>query len=193
MKFAFVIFNNMTALDFVGLYDPLTRLKSMGFLPDLSWDVCAWTPEVIDDRGLRFGPTKVRESLAGYDWLIVPGGFGTRKLQHDTEFIDWLKTAQGAALKVSVCTGSLLLGAAGYLTGKPATTHPNAFEELKPYCAQVLDKRIVDAGEVVTGRGVTSAIDLGLYLCARAVGEEAAERIRKQMDYPYRWTVEVTA
>jgi cyclohexyl-isocyanide hydratase len=189
MKLAFVIFDNMTALDFVGLYDPLTRLKSMGFMPEFSWEICAYTPTVTDDRGLKFTPSQMQQPLTGFDWLIVPGGFGTRKLQNDEAVISWLQTAQGCSLKASVCTGSLLLGAAGYLKGKAATTHPNSYAELEPYCAQVLKERIVDAGDVITGRGVTSAIDLGLYLCAKAAGEDVAEKIRTQMDYPYRWQV----
>ena len=64
MKLAFVIFDNMTALDFIGLYDPLTRLKSMGFLPELRWDICAFTETVTDDRGLQFTPTKYQAPLA---------------------------------------------------------------------------------------------------------------------------------
>jgi transcriptional regulator GlxA family with amidase domain len=64
-------------------------------------------------------------------------------------------------LKTSVCTGALLLGAAGFLKHKRPTTHPRAFEELKPYCAQVVDDRVVDEGDVVTARGVTSGIDQG--------------------------------
>ncbi|NWG04633.1 MAG: DJ-1/PfpI family protein, partial [Syntrophaceae bacterium] len=115
-----------------------------------------------------------------------PGGFGTRALQHDKAFMEWLRSAGPVKLKTSVCTGALLLGSAGFLAGKRATTHPNAFEELKPYCANVvIDQRIVDEGEVVTAQGVTSSIDLGLYLVERMVGREARNRIAKQMDYPY--------
>jgi transcriptional regulator GlxA family with amidase domain len=189
MKLAFVIFDNMTALDFIGLYDPLTRLKSMGFMPELSWDICAFTETVTDDRGLKFTPSKCQPPFEGYDWLVVSGGNGTRKLQHDEAIIAWLQTARDCPLKVSVCTGSLLLGAAGYLQGKAATTHPNSFEALKPYCAEVLDQRVVESGDVITGRGVTSAIDLGLYLCEKVTGEAVTDQIRTQMDYPYRWQV----
>lgn len=185
MKIAFIIFNRMTALDFVGFYDPLTRLKTMNFLPDLEWDICAYSPEVADDRGLFFTPTKVAASLQGYDLLLVPGGFGTRSLQNDKGFIEWLQTAANCPLKTSVCTGSLLLGAAGYLTGKKATTHPNAFQELEKYCAEVVNARIVNEGTVITARGVTSALDLGLYLCEKLAGHEVKERIRRQMDYPF--------
>ena len=117
--------------------------------------------------------------------IVVPGGFGTRSLQHDKAFMDWLRSAETVKLKTSVCTGSLLLGAAGFLKGKRATTHPNAFDELKPYCASVVDQRVVDEGEVLTARGVTSAIDLGLHLVERLAGREARVGIAKQMDYPY--------
>ena len=189
MKLAFVIFDNMTALDFIGLYDPLTRLKSMGFMPELRWDICAFTETVTDDRGLQLTPTTYQAPFAGYDWLVVPGGNGTQKLQHDEAVIAWLHTARDCLLKVSVCTGSLLLGAAGYLQGKGATTHPKFFEALQPYCAEVLDQRVVESGDVITGRGVTSAIDLGLYLCEKVAGEAVTEQIRTQMDYPYRWQV----
>ena len=186
MKTAFVIFDRMTALDLIGVYDSLTRLKSMNFVPEFQWWICAFTGEVSDDRGLRFAPDRVAESLDEYDIIIVPGGFGTRALQHDKGFIQWLRSAAPVKLKTSVCTGALLLGAAGFLTGKRATTHPNAFEELKPYCANVIvDHRIVDEGEVVTAQGVTASIDLGLHLVERIAGREARARIAKQMDYPY--------
>jgi cyclohexyl-isocyanide hydratase len=186
MKTAFVIFDRMTALDLIGVYDPLTRLKSMNFIPEFNWQICAFTEEVSDDRGLRFAPDTVAESLGAYDIIVVPGGFGTRALQHDKAFNQWLRSAAPVKLKTSVCTGALLLGSAGFLTGKRATTHPNAFEELKPYCADVVvDRRVVDEGGIVTAQGVTSSIDLGLHLVERLAGREARFRIAKQMDYPY--------
>jgi cyclohexyl-isocyanide hydratase len=184
MKIAFVIYNGMTSLDFVGVYDPLTRLKIMGFVPDLVWEVCAHTEEVADNTGLHMVPTKVREPLGTYDMMVVPGGFGSRKLIDDPDFIAWLKTGQPCSLKVSVCTGSLLLGAAGFLKGKKATTHLNVLDSLKKFCSQVVEARIVDEGEVITAGGVTSSIDLGLYLCQKLAGPEAKERIRRTMDYP---------
>ena len=183
MKAALVIFERMTALDFVGVYDPVTRLKTMGLMPELSWDVCAHTERVADDRGLAFTPTRVAEPLHCYDLLIVPGGLGTRALVEDAGFVGWLRTAAPCGLKASVCTGALLLGAAGFLEGRRATTHRNAFGELERFCREVVDERVVDGGDVVTARGVTSAIDLGLHLVERFAGKEARERIRKQMDY----------
>jgi cyclohexyl-isocyanide hydratase len=187
MKTAFVIFDRLTAMDFVGVYDPLTRIKSMQLMPGFEWDVCAFTPDITDDKGLRISPGVVGEPLSEYDLIVVPGGFGTRTLQHDKAFVEWLRTSEPVKLKASVCTGSLLLGAAGFLKNKRATTHPSAFEELKPYCAQVVDDRVVDEGGIITARGVTSAIDLGLHLVERLAGAQARTRVARQMDYPYDW------
>lgn len=187
MKTAFVIFDGMTVMDFVGIYDPLTRLKSMKIMPEFEWNICASSAVVADDKGLRILPDTVGKSLGGYDLIVVPGGMGTRTLQHDKSFIGWLMSAEPVRLKASVCTGALLLGAAGFLKHRRATTHPAAYEELKPYCAEVIKERVVDEGSIVTARGVTSAIDLGLYLVERFAGADARARIAKQMDYPYAW------
>lgn len=183
MKIAFVIFEGMTALDFVGIFDPVTRLKTMGFIEGLSWEVCSFTKDVADGAGLRILPTRVGEPLDGFDLLIVPGGYGTRRLARDPAFVEWLRTAERCGLKASVCTGSVLLGAAGFLEGKRATTHRTSFEDLRPFCGEVVDQRIVDEGDVISARGVSSALDLGLYLCERLAGAEVKEKIRIQMDY----------
>ena len=188
MKAAMVIFDNMTTLDFIGFYDAMTRLKTMKVMEDFSWNICARSAQVSDDRGVKISADSVGESLAGYDLLFVPGGFGTRPLQQDRAFVDWIGTAQDAKLKTSVCTGALLLGAAGFLQGKRATTHPGAYQELAPYCATVVQQRIVDEGSVITGGGVSTSIDLGLHVVARLAGAEARMRIAKQMDYPYQPT-----
>ncbi len=183
MKCGFVVFNDLTALDFIGVYDPVTRLKTMGFIPDLSWDVCARENRILDSSGLSFEANMVGKSLSSYDLVIVPGGFGTRSLVNDKGFIDWLKTAASCPLKASVCTGSLLWGACGFLAGKQATTHPSAYEDLAKYCETVKHERIVDEGNIITARGVTAGIDLGLYLCGKIAGETAREKIARQMDY----------
>ncbi len=184
MQIAFVIFDRLTALDFVGIYDPLTRLKTMNFRPDLGWDICARTRTVTDDRGLRFTPTKVAESLADYDLLVVAGGHGAGALVNDQSFIAWLRTAAACPLKTSVCTGALLLGAAGFLKGQRATTHHTAYADLAPFCAAVGQERIVDAGRVITAGGVTAGIDLGLYLVEKFAGADVRTQISRQMDYP---------
>ena len=159
----------------------------MKIMKDFEWRICSTTRHVVDDRGLRIEVDAVAEPLDSYDMLFVPGGFGTRSLQHDGRFVSWLKTAGSAQLKVSVCTGALLLGAAGFLRGRRATTHPGAYQELEPYCGTVVHDRVVDDGDIITAGGVSSAIDLGLYLVEKLVGADARTRIATQMDYPYRW------
>ena len=151
MKAVFVVFDRLTSLDFVGFYDPVTRLKSMGILDDFDWRICSTARSVVDDRGLRIEAAAI-----------------------------------GEPLKVSVCTGALLLGAAGFLQGRRATTHPSAYQELEPYCGEVVRERVVDEGDVVTAGGVSASIDLGLHLVQRLAGADARRRIAAQMDYPYR-------
>lgn len=185
MNAALVIFNKMTLLDFVGFYDPVTRLKSMGLLSDFDWTICARDQTATDDRGVRVEATSVGQPLTTYDLLFVPGGIGTRSLQTDKAFIEWLRSFPTTGLAVSVCTGALLLGAAGFLKGKRATTHPSALKDLSPYCQTVVQQRVVDEGTVITAGGVAAAIDLGLYVVERLAGAETRERIATQMDYPY--------
>ena len=179
-----MLYDRMTALDFVGVYDPVTRLQTMHFRPDLRCDLCALTSTVMDDRELEMSATVVGEPLHGYDLLIVPGGYGTRRLQKSERFIAWLKTAEKVPLKASVCSGALLLGACGWLRGRRATTHAGALTELAAYCSQVVSERVVDEGEVITAGGVTAAIDLGLHLVRRLAGAAAAQQIARQMEYP---------
>ena len=185
MNVALIVFDNMTALDFVGFYDAVTRLQTMKIHPEFEWTICARQPQVRDDRGLTMAVESVDESLAGYDMLFIPGGYGTRGLQHDAAFVHWLRTSASTPLKVSVCTGALLLGAAGFLRGLKATTHPTALDELRPYCAHVERQRIVDEGHVVTAGGVSTSIDLGLHIVERLAGKDARLRVARQMDYPY--------
>ncbi|MFT7121122.1 MAG: cyclohexyl-isocyanide hydratase [Neolewinella sp.] len=183
MKIAYILFDNITLLDFIGIYDPVSRLKSQGHLPELSWDLCAITPTINDSFGLETTVDLVLPNLSAYDMIIVPGGFGTRELQADKNFTDWLATAKAVPKKVSICTGSLLLGSAGFLTGHRATTHFNEYANLVPYCKEVVKERIVDDGEVITAGAVASSLDLGLYLCRQLVGAEKTEVVRKSMDY----------
>jgi len=182
-KIAYIIFNGITWLDFVGIYDPISRLSSMNYLPDLTWDVCSNTSVVNDNFGLKIIPDKVFNELAEYDAVILPGGFGTRQLRYDTDFMNWLKPIRADALKISICTGSLLLGAAGFLKNKRATTNFNEYDALAPYCQTVQKERIVEDGLVITAGAVASSLDLGLYLCEKWAGTEAAKAISQKMDY----------
>lgn len=184
MNVAFCIFDGMTALDFVGAYDPITRLDRMGFR-EVGWDVCARTETVRADS-LTFEVDRTEPDLGGYDMVVVPGGFATRKLVEDEAFVDWLRTAEGSRYKASVCTGALLLGAAGLLDGRRATTHPQALDALEAY-AEAVEERVVRDGDVVTAGGVSSAIDLGLHVAELLTDTRTREAIAEQMDYPYGW------
>lgn len=183
MKIAYIVFNKITFLDFVGVYDPLCRLRAMNYMPNLTWDICSITNDVVDNFGLKLKPNKVKNSLATYDAIIIPGGIGTRQLQLDSEFINWIKTAGEASLKVSICTGSLVLGAAGFLQGKIATTNATEYDTLKKYCKEVVKDRIVEDENVITAGAVSASIDLGLYLCNKWAGESVEKVIRAQMNY----------
>lgn len=183
MKIAYILFDHLTLLDLIGVYDAVTRLRTMNYIPGLQWDLCALTGKVSDESGLTVLPTKTGGSLESYDVLVVPGGNGTRSLLNDQTFISWLQTASPAALKTSVCTGSLLLGAAGFLKDRKATTHFDHYERLQPYCKEVLKDRVVEDGNVITAGAVSSSIDLGLFLCQKWSGPEAAAAIRRRMDY----------
>lgn len=183
-RIAFLLFPGLTALDFVGAYDTLRRLAPLGIDPEVRLRIIGTAPEVADDAGLVLRPQGVLEDLAGFDLLYVPGGLGTRTLMHDARVIDYLRTWGVGRPLASVCTGALLLGKAGYLAGRRATTHHRAAELLRPFCREVVtDRRIVDEGPVVTAAGVASALDLGLYLVERFWGPAARETIAGQMEY----------
>lgn len=180
---AFVVYDEMTALDMVGAFDAVTRLGTMD-IAEVDWDVLARTPQATATGDLQFIPTAVGTPPAEYDVVVVPGGTGTRALVEDDATVDWIATAADCDLVTSVCTGSLLLGAAGLLDGRRATTHPSAYDHLAEYCT-VVEERVVRDGDRITARGVSSSIDLGLELVELLADVEARERIRERMDYPH--------
>lgn len=183
MTIAYINFDGITWLDLIGVYEPVSKLKAYNFLSDLTWQICGYTANCRDIYRLEVTPSLVQTDLSGYDAVIVPGGIGTRELQYDLSFLSWLKSAEPVKFKSSICTGSLLLGAAGFLKNKNATTNFQEYEALKPYCQEVLHERIVDDNNVITAGAVTSSIDLGLYLCKKWVGVEAEQTIRRKIDY----------
>jgi putative intracellular protease/amidase len=182
MKIAYIIFDGITWLDLIGIYDALSRLKSGNYLDNFEWDVCSFNPSAMDVYGLEMNAGVVRESLSGYDAIVVPGGHGTRDLMKDRTFLDWIRTSEPVPYKISICTGSLLLGAAGFLQTKRATTNYNEYETLRPYCAEVVKERIVEDGNIITAGAVSASIDLGLYLCERWAGLKAREEIKIKMN-----------
>jgi transcriptional regulator GlxA family with amidase domain len=115
--------------------------------------------------------------------VIIPGGDGIKELMKDAEFLRWISVASDTTVVAAVCGGSLLLGAAGMLRERRATTHPELQTFLKHFAREVSQDRIVDEGRIITAGGVTAAIDLGLWLCEKIAGPDVMEKIRKQMDY----------
>lgn len=185
MKMAFVLFDGMTTLDFAGFYEAITWMGIMGAKENVTWDFCSNKEEITDDRGLTAKVTHVYPDLSDYDLLFIPGGFSTRSLRFDSAFITWLQTSANVTYKVTVCTGALLLGAAGFLYEKKATTNPSAYELLTPYCSEVVKKRIVRDGNLFTGGGVSASIDLGLFVIESLTDSDFVQQVQEKMDYPY--------
>ncbi len=183
MKIAYILFDDITLLDFIGFYDPIKNIKTKGFMKNLNWDLCATKKTIKDSFGLEIIVDKIKPNLSSYDMIVVPGGYGTRELQYNIDFIEWLKTAEGANYIVSICTGSLLLGAAGFLNNKTATTNFSAYKLLEQYCEKVVEARIVEDHNIITAGAVASSLDLGLYVTEKLIGKEKSEEIRIGMDY----------
>lgn len=184
MKIGIIIYQDLTLLDLVGFTDAVNRLKVMQYLPGLELVYCAITPDLTDNFGFRLQADLVKPDLSSFDFLFIPGGFGTRKLIHDSEFIQWIQTARPVNWKISVCTGSLILGAAGFLDGKKATTHFDEYELLHQYTSEVIEADIVEDQNVITGGAVATSIILGLHVCKKLAGSEAAVQIAKRMGLP---------
>lgn len=115
----------------------------------MTWDICPFTNKASDNFGLEIKPEKFKKSLADYDTIIIPGGLGTRRLQYEMEFINWIKTSEDVKFEISICTGSLILGAVGFLNPKKATTNWWEYETLRPSCKKVVTDRIVDDHNVL--------------------------------------------
>jgi cyclohexyl-isocyanide hydratase len=182
-RIAFVAFRGMTLLDLVGVLDPVSRIRSMGFDETLACEVVAATAErvVTSDWQMRVEAERTRPPLDAYDLVVVAGGVPARTLVNDADVTSWLASFSANRTMASVCTGALLLGAAGRLAGKRATTHHSAKAELSRYDATYVDARVVDEGAVVTAGGVTCGIDLGLHLVRRLEGDDVADKIAAQM------------
>jgi transcriptional regulator GlxA family with amidase domain len=182
---AFILFNQMTTLDLTGFHNTVTWLKKRHIVDELQWDFCSNQQTIIDDRDMRIQVDNILPDLSSYDLIFIPGGPGTREWIHDESFVSWIRTAAPVPFKVSVCTGALLLGAAGFTRDKVITTNPLALHELQPFCKEVVKARTLRDGDVITGGGITAAIDLGLYVAELISGPEAVQEITRYMDYPY--------
>ncbi|HEX3709933.1 MAG TPA: DJ-1/PfpI family protein [Pseudolabrys sp.] len=178
-RIGMLIFPRLTQLDMTGPYEVLARL------PDTTVELIARTREpVTSDRGMRIVPTTTYADCPPLDVVMVPGGAGQQDLMDDEAALSFLrKTAAGAQFVTSVCTGSLVLAAAGLLRGKRATCHWSAIDHLALLGAIPVRERVVVDGNVVTGAGVASGIDFALKLAAILDGEKVAREIQLQIEY----------
>ena len=174
-----LLFPKLTQLDMTGPYEVLARTPNTKVLL-----VAHSMAPVKTDRGMEIVPTTTFADCPQLDLVMVPGGPGQQDLMEDEVVLAFLrKQAAGAKYVTSVCTGSLVLGAAGLLKGKRATSHWAALEHLKPLGAIPVSEKVVIDGNIITGAGVTSGIDFALKVAAVLEGEEAARQIQLQIEY----------
>jgi cyclohexyl-isocyanide hydratase len=172
------------------LYPGLTLLDLFGPQTVFSWFAnthLVWKTNdlVISDTGIGVQPTATFETCPReLDILFVPGGFGQQKIMNDSEVLAFLADrASRSKYVTSVCSGSLLLGAAGLLKGYKATSHWAARDALRMYGAEPIDERVVVDRNRITGGGVTAGIDFGLVILAKLRGDDAAKLTQLAMEY----------
>lgn len=174
-----LIFPRLTQLDMTGPYEVLARL------PNTKIHLIAHTLDpVTTDRGMQIVPTVTYADCPPLDIVMVPGGPGQQDLMEDEIVLGFLRRQAAAATYItSVCTGSLVLGAAGLLKGRRATCHWAAIDNLSLLGAIPVRERVVVDGNIVTGAGVASGIDFALRLAALLEGERTAREIQLQIEY----------
>jgi putative intracellular protease/amidase len=180
MDIAIPLFEGITALDAIGPYEVLSRL------PGAKVRFVAVTPGPYrtDNRQLTLMADEPLSAVPHPEVVMVPGGFGTRALMAPGPLLDWIRAAhETSRFTTSVCTGSLLLAAAGILRGLEATTHWMVLEQLAEYGARPTLKRVVEQGKVITAAGVSSGIDMALTLAARIAGDDVAQAIQLGIEY----------
>jgi putative intracellular protease/amidase len=180
MQIAIPIYDGFTALDAVGPYEVLSRLPGARVV----FVAAERGPKRTDTGALAIVADESLADTPEPAIVCVPGGPGTRALLGDNALVDWLRAVHPRTQwTTSVCTGSLLLGAAGVLTGLPATTHWAAMEILASLGATPVAERVVIAGKVVTAAGVSAGIDMALTLAARIAGDDVAQAIQLGIEY----------
>jgi transcriptional regulator GlxA family with amidase domain len=190
-RVAVLLFDDVEVLDFVGPFEVFgVARRETGAAAFEVLTVGLRAGEVVARNGLRVVPSCEPSTLGTVDILVVPGGIGTRPLLSEPEMLDFIrKTSTTAERTLSVCTGALLLGAAGLLAGRAATTHWAAMDELRALdCgAEILPHaRIVDNGSIIVSAGVSAGIDAALYIVASILGECRAEETARYMQYEWR-------
>jgi len=180
VQIAFLVYEGMTALDIMGPYEVLARL------PEVDARFVAKQPEVTVDTGVFSVGTRYGLADAPHpDVFVLPGGTkGTFAAAADPEILDWVREAHAhSTFSTSVCTGSLILAAAGLLEGLEATTHWAARSLLENYGVKYSEQRVVRQGKIVTAAGVSSGIDMALYLASELVGEQMAKSLQLGIEY----------
>jgi putative intracellular protease/amidase len=180
MEIAIPLFDGFTALDAVGPYEVLSRLPGA----EVRFIAAVPGPKHTENGMLALLAEASLVEVSGPDVIMVPGGLGTRALMEDEELLGWLRHAHSQSQwTTSVCTGSLLLGAAGLLDGLEATTHWLEMDALARLGAQPVERRVVEQGKVITAAGVSAGIDMALTLSAHIAGEDVAQAIQLGIEY----------
>jgi transcriptional regulator GlxA family with amidase domain len=177
---AILLFDDVTPLDAIGPYEVLRRV------PDLAVYFVAPVPGIktADDGVLALVADRALGEVPTPDNVLVPGGHGELALRDDERVLTWLRRAhETTRWTTSVCTGALVLAAAGLLRGMRATTHWTAMDELARLGATPVAERVVEDGKVMTAAGVSSGIDMALTLAARLAGDDVARGIQLAIEY----------
>jgi putative intracellular protease/amidase len=178
MRIVIPVFDGMTALDAVGPYEVLSRL------PGAEVIFAGESAGLIrtDNKFLGISADRALDQVDSADILLVPGGPAVPT--DNARLLDWVKRIDSASTwTTSVCTGALVLGAAGLLRGLKATTHWAFIDQLARFGAIPVTERVVEQGKVITAAGVSSGIDMGLRLAAHIAGEEFAKMIQLFIEY----------
>jgi putative intracellular protease/amidase len=180
MDIAIPIFDRLTALDAIGPYEVLSRLPGYR----VRFVAVKAGPYQTDNKQLTLMADDPLSAVPRPEIIMVPGGFGTRALMTPNPLLDWIaKAHETTQWTTSVCTGSLLLGAAGVLKGLEATTHWSVLDQLAELGAKPVEHRVVVQGKVVTAAGVSSGIDMALMLVAKIAGDDLAQAIQLGIEY----------
>ncbi|MDY7228636.1 DJ-1/PfpI family protein [Hyalangium rubrum] len=179
MDIAFLLYENMTSLDFIGPYQVFT------LVPGARIHLVAAEPGPLrTDAGVRMHADRRLEEVPRADIVVVPGSSDPSKTMGDERVLAWLREMdRSTKWTTSVCTGALILGAAGLLQGKRATTHWTATEMLRQFGATPVAERVVFDGKLVIAAGVSAGIDMALTLVAREFGELVSQSIQLGIEY----------
>ncbi len=180
MKIAALIFDKITVLDIVGPIEVLSWVPGA----EIVWVGKSKGPIRAAPTGLALSVERTLDEVGEADILVIPGGPGVRLLLKDEKVLDWVRGIHARTQwTTTVCTGSLLLGAAGLLKGLEATTHWNSVAVLESFGAKYRERRVIPQGKIVTSAGVSSGIDMALWLVGKIAGDEAAKAAQLCIEY----------